>query len=338
MKHQHSRTRPASADLAAQARRLAEMMKITAVRPHTDVLKALPPVIDTGVRRQLYDPEALVQRETWAEGLAPDSRAVVTRHLRKARQLGPSRRVAIAPPPDFLDDVARDFPHFNAVTSYLRRAAHLARRAPEKLFSLSPILLTGKPGVGKTAYSQAVAGRLGMPYQQIDAASLSGGFALGGLDMGFTTGRPGRVWDVLQHECMSPLICLDEIDKAEADRSYPALSCLYTLLEPVSSRAFSDDAIGLPVDASWISWIATANDVDRLDPPLRTRFTIFEIPLPKSVRDGGRNRERASQPAGLGALGTEFSSGAVPGGRRGAQRHDAARRGAGPATSLCRSR
>ena len=76
-------------------------------------------------------------------------------------------------------------------------------------------------------------------------------------------------------------VCLDEIDKTQADRHYPTLSCLYTLLEPVSARAFSDGAIGLPLDASWIAWIATANDADRLDPPLRTRFTVFEIPLPK---------------------------------------------------------
>ena len=145
---------------------------------------------------------------------------------------------------------------------------------------MSPILLAGPPGVGKTAYGEAVAKRLGMPFRQIDAASLSAGFALGGLDVGYTTGKPGLIWDALQNECMSLLIFIDEIDKAPAERSYPTLSCLYTLLEPVSAKTFCDDAIGLPLDASWISWIATANDVDRLDPQLRSRFTVFDIPCP----------------------------------------------------------
>ena len=280
MKQSPDRARPASADLAAQAARLQKLVHMARTQLLHDVPETVLPLSGTGARRQLYDPAALAQREAWAAGLSADSRTMVARHLAQARQLGPSRRVAAIPEGDFLDEIARDFPHFDAVTAHLRRAVHLARRAPEKLFVMSPILLAGPPGVGKTAYGEAVAKRLGMPFRQIDAASLSAGFALGGLDVGFTTGKPGLIWDALQNECMSLLVFIDEIDKAPAERSYPTLSSLYTLLEPVSAKAFRDDAIGLPLDASWISWIATANDVDRLDPQLRSRFTVFDIPRP----------------------------------------------------------
>lgn len=280
MKRNNGRYRQASVDLEAQVRRLDELVHMAHGISQGGEMPTSSPSPMAAVQRTLYDPAALVEREAWAAGLGPDNRGVVVRHLAKARRLGPSRRVAVAPDDGFLDDVARDFPHFEAVTAYIRRMAVLARRAPERIFVMSPILLAGPPGVGKTAYAQAIARRLTMPFVQVDAASMSAGFVLGGLDIGFGTGKAGLIWDALQNESMSLLVFLDEIDKAPAERSYPALSSLYALLEPVSARAFVDEAIGLPIDASWISWIATANDAERLDPPLRTRFIVFDVPQP----------------------------------------------------------
>lgn len=284
MNRNNGRYRQASADLTAQVRRLDELVHMASVLSQGGENSAASSSPVMVARRQLYDPAALTEREAWAAGLGPDNRTVVVRHLAQAKRLGPSRRVAVVPDSGFLDNIGRDFPHFEDVTAYIRRMAVLARRAPEKIFKMNPILLAGPPGIGKTAYGQAVAQQLAMPFLQIDAASISAGFALGGLDMGFGTGKPGLIWDALQNECMSLLVFIDEIDKASSERSYPVLSSLYALLEPVSSKAFRDDAIGLPVDASWISWIATANDVGRLDPPLRTRFVAFDVPQPTSVQ------------------------------------------------------
>ena len=147
---------------------------------------------------------------------------------------------------------------------------------------MQPLLLAGPPGLGKTVYVKAMAQVLRVPHHEIDGATLTAGFALSGLDTGYTSGKAGQVWDALQHECMSPCVTLDEIDKAPAQSAYPALGCLFALLETHSAQRFRDGAIGLAVDASWISWIATCNDLAALDGALLSRFEIFHIAMPST--------------------------------------------------------
>ena len=55
---------------------------------------------------------------------------------------------------------------------------------------------------------------------------------------------------------------------------------LYQLIEPSTARRFMDDGIKVEIDMSWIRWIATANDVQRIDAALRSRFTVFHIDPP----------------------------------------------------------
>ncbi|UUZ68782.1 AAA family ATPase [Polaromonas sp. P2-4] len=145
---------------------------------------------------------------------------------------------------------------------------------------LNPILLSGDPGVGKTAYAQAVANLLEVPFAKVDVAAMSSAFSLAGLDIGYDTGKPGLLWDLLQNECMSPLVILDEIDKLGTDTRDSHLGPLYGLLEPVSATSFCDAALGLPVDTSYVSWLATCNDMDQIEPALRTRFKRFDVPVP----------------------------------------------------------
>ena len=77
-----------------------------------------------------------------------------------------------------------------------------------------------------------------------------------------------------------PIILLDEVDKVRANASYDPLSPLHTLLEPLTAQRFADRCIELPLDASHIVWVATANDETVLDGPLRSRFAIHRIGAP----------------------------------------------------------
>jgi ATP-dependent Lon protease len=62
---------------------------------------------------------------------------------------------------------------------------------------------------------------------------------------------------------------------------YNPINGLYSLLEPVSAENFCDESIpDLPINASKITWILTANDIKWIPSPILSRVCIFEIPAP----------------------------------------------------------
>lgn len=246
-----------------------------------DSAPASPTATSDHHRARLFDPDELEARLVWAKGLAGDTREVVLSNLRRAKALGSLRRVAAPPDASAVAALARDFPHCHDITALLERRIALAHCCSTPTFRLPPILLAGNPGCGKTALAKRIAGMMSVPHVQVDMASLQTAFTLVGLDVGYATGGPGRVWEVLQHDCMSPLILLDELDKARSDGpSDDAAGFLYNLLEPLTARTFSDAAIGLAIDASRISWIATCNDPRAIHPAVLSRFTVVDISMP----------------------------------------------------------
>ncbi|MBW7925162.1 MAG: AAA family ATPase [Burkholderiaceae bacterium] len=276
MTRANERRLSADSDIAQQIGCALEIWQSIDEPPSDQTVTTRPASKDA--TRQLFDEARLHERKSWAKSLPRDSRDTVLRQLELAESLGPRRRVSTAPEAKSFDELDQSFPHFERATAHFRRAAALARRTAERMFLATPCLLAGPPGVGKSAFARALAGKLNAPVQFVDAAS-STGFSLGGLDIGYSTGKAGRVWEALQNECMSPLVVVDELDKT-ADGNNPADSALYTLLEPLTARSFSDEAIGLPIDASCITWIATANDEQKIESALRSRFVVIDIPQP----------------------------------------------------------
>jgi len=88
-------------------------------------------------------------------------------------------------------------------------------------------------------------------------------------------------WALVNNGHVSPIFALDELDKVVSPHSWGGpLAPLHTLLESESARSFADGCFPLPIDASHVIWIATANDVDWLAAPMRSRFLIFNISNP----------------------------------------------------------
>ena len=278
---------PASRDTALQ---LAEIRRILAgmnfVAEPIEALATHEPTASAMVPpnlQQLFKAGDLDDRLLWAKRLAGDTKAVVLQHLLKARELGCMRRVAGPPSAEAVYALERDFPHCDAVTDLLRRRIALGNCCPAPTLNLPPMLLSGKPGSGKTAFAKRVAAMLGVPCHEVDMASLHTSFTMVGLDAGYGTGRPGALWDALQAECMSPVVILDELDKAGSDDpSDDPTGFLYSVLEPLTARRFLDAAIGLPIDASRVSWIATCNDHRRIHPAILSRFLLVDIDYPSA--------------------------------------------------------
>lgn len=144
----------------------------------------------------------------------------------------------------------------------------------------APLLLVGAPGIGKTAFSRAVARTFGVPLHMLSFSHATASFSLGGLDLQYSSGGPGWLANtVALGDCADPFVLLDEIDKTEADMRHDPRAALYSLWDD-SASSFVDDGLKFPLNFSGIRWIATCNDTARLHAALISRCTVVNVPPP----------------------------------------------------------
>ena len=235
-------------------------------------------------QRRLFNVEELAEKKEWLGDLAGDNQKALLKSLAKLEKAGPWRNVSKAPIPEALDSLHTDFPSFSAVTELIQQRLLLCGLAPDKHIKLPPILLNGPAGVGKTAYCQRLAGLLKLRFEKVDLSSAVASFTMTGLDAGYGSGHPGRVWESLQHDSLSVLWLLDEVEKTNQESRHGGNQYLLGLLEPVSAARFVDNCTLVPLDASWICYIATCNNKSLIDVPLLSRFEVFDIPAPDTLQ------------------------------------------------------
>lgn len=280
--------------VSVQARQTRRVRKRTAATQHAvqevhrvfETLSQLPLFEadpDGPVSLPLYDEARLNERLEAIRGLNGDNQKALEKAYIRLQRTGPLRPVAQAPKPEVLDELLSTFPNFAGVTQWVQEQLTLCRLSPDAALQLPPILLDGPPGVGKTAFSQELAVRLGVGFERIDLSAAKSEHQLVGLDAGYSSSHPGRIWDSLQRGSLSLTWLLDEVDKIPTEGTDSCAQYLLGLLEPATANQFIDNWACLPVDASWIFYVATSNYKERIDAPLLSRLTVFEISAPTAI-------------------------------------------------------
>ena len=174
--------------------------------------------------------------------------------------------------------LAAQFENMAEPIKQLAGEVRLMNRLPAQDFQITPILLLGGPGIGKTAFAMALSKTLGVPFKKINGAEPS--FALSGSHPTWTKAAPGVVMEQLAlHDCAAPLFLVDEVDKPSGER-YPLSSALLSLLEPENATTFQDEFFQVNLNARHAIWVLTANTTEGISAPLLSRMNVFNIPSP----------------------------------------------------------
>lgn len=191
--------------------------------------------------------------------------------------------VAVAKKPEEIRKILdQEFPWFHKVNELVYRQMEVALFSSTPAFHLRPLLLAGLPGLGKTTWAKRLAELCGIPFRTVMAGGGADAMFLRGLSRGWGSARPGAVIQTIAIEGIAnPMFLIDELEKCSADnRNGRIWDVLLQMLENASAKSYLDECLQVPCDLSWVSWIATVNELGTLPKPLLDRFTVVLVEPP----------------------------------------------------------